>query len=222
MKDCIDAGLSFVRFSVIGYTPDLYTEWMTGDNFQTIINNMKETRNYIESADSECVMSSYHLILDNDNVDYEVEQYKKNIVNETGSVAYIWKQHNWSGNIDASYVRQGEKRTCGRPFSNILTIRAGGNGGQRGAVTPCCQTMGEPNEEKSVLGHASNMSLEDIWFGEKYNELRKGHEMKEWPDYCKNCDFLISDPEVLVWSNDTDATNGKILGTNVLLHGDAS
>ena len=33
-------------------------------------------------------------------------------------------------------------------------------------------------------------------------------------DYCKNCDFLYSDPEVLVWSNDPSAKVHHMLGTD--------
>ena len=39
-------------------------------------------------------------------------------------------------------------------------------------------------------------------------------------DYFKNCDFLYSDPEVLVWSNDSDTKVGHMLGTreDFILH----
>ena len=36
-------------------------------------------------------------------------------------------------------------------------------------------------------------------------------------DYCKNCDFLYEDPEVLVWSNDKKASTDHMLGTNFSL-----
>ncbi|MCK4500807.1 SPASM domain-containing protein, partial [Candidatus Babeliales bacterium] len=98
-----------------------------------------------------------------------------------------------------------------------LTVRAGGIDGKRGAVTPCCQTMGPPNEEKSVLGHVSDMTLEEIWFGKEYEELREAHRTKNFDsiDYCKDCDFLIDDPEVLVWSNAPDASTYHMIGTNM-------
>ena len=33
-------------------------------------------------------------------------------------------------------------------------------------------------------------------------------------DYCKNCDFLFDNPEVLVWSNDHKAKINHMLGTD--------
>ena len=33
-------------------------------------------------------------------------------------------------------------------------------------------------------------------------------------EYCKDCDFLYEDPEVLVWSNDPEARPNHMLGTD--------
>ena len=170
MRDTIDAGLDFVRFSCIGYTPELYTKWMSQDRFDYVRNNAIETANYIKLSDSDCQVSSYHLIIDNENIDYEVEQYRKNWIDPVGCIGYIWKMHNWSGNWQPEYDRTSPmKKTCGRPFAPEITVRAGGIGGLQGAVTPCCQTMGPPNEADSVLGHFQNQTFEEIWYGEEYN-----------------------------------------------------
>ena len=37
MKDVIDAGIDFIRISVIGYNKDLYKRWMNIDNFELIL-----------------------------------------------------------------------------------------------------------------------------------------------------------------------------------------
>lgn len=207
MKAVVDAGLDFVRFSCIGYDQGKYWKWMNVNNFDLIKENAAAAKEYGTDV------SSYHLILDNTQIDYEVEQYRKNFIDDIGITGYIWKMHNWSGNWSPEYDRTSQKKkTCGRPFANEITIRAGGIDGLRGAVTPCCQTMGPPNESKSVLGHMGVQSFEDIWYGDEYNNLRKAHEMEEWPEYCQNCDFLIDDPEVLVWTNDADMKVGKMIG----------
>jgi organic radical activating enzyme len=220
MQDCIDAGLSFARFSCIGYNKEKYCEWMNVDNFDLLKTNVIKAKEYIKKVNSKCTVSSYHLILDNTQIDYEVEQYRNNFIGPTGTIGYIWKMHNWSGNYTPVYFRDPKKRrTCGRPFAPEITIRAGGNNGLKGAVTPCCQTMGPPNESKSVLGHTETQSIEDIWNGEAYNRLRDAHANKDFDsiDYCKNCDFLYDDPEVLVWSNDKTASPDHMLGTNFSL-----
>lgn len=215
MNDIIDAGISFIRFSCIGYNRDLYKKWMNVDNFELLKSNILETASYINDKKSSCILSSYHLILDNNNIDFEVSEYRKNFVEDLGLIGYVWKMHNWSGNYQPIYLRDpSNRRTCGRPFAPEITVRAGGLSGLRGAVTPCCQTMGPPNEDKSVLGHFETQTFDEIWNGEKYQELRTAHKEKNWPEYCKDCDFLYDDPEVLVWSNDSSATIDHLLGTN--------
>ena len=125
--------------------------------------------------------------------------------------------HNWSGNYDNSKNARSmkEKRSCGRPFAPELTVRAGGEEGRTGAIVPCCQTMGPPNEIKSILGHLDNQTFEEVYFGEKYEKLRQVHKNGTFDqiEYCKNCDFLDGDPEVLVWSNDKTAKINHMLGT---------
>ena len=37
MKDVVDAGIDFIRVSVIGYNKNLYKKWMNIDNFELIL-----------------------------------------------------------------------------------------------------------------------------------------------------------------------------------------
>jgi radical SAM protein with 4Fe4S-binding SPASM domain len=217
MNDVVDAGIDFIRVSVIGYNKDLYKKWMDIDNFQLILNNLKELIHYRDKTKSTCKISTYHLITDNDKINFEIEEYQRNVINEVGSTGYIWKMHNWSGNYKNQNERKKtDRRTCGRPFAPEITIRAGGKIGRTGAIVPCCQTLGPPNEEKSILGHMDHDSFENIYNGEHYKKLRKAHETKDFDsiEYCKNCDFLYDDPEVLVWSNDATAKINHMLGTD--------
>ena len=167
--------------------------------FDLVKQNAKETVAYINETNADCFVASYHLILDNEQIDFEIEQYKNNFINEVGSKAEIWKMHNWSGAYENPNERTGNVKTCGRPFAPEITIRAGGIDGGLGAVHPCCQVLGR--DEEAVLGHFSENNLEEIWNGDKFNELREGHISGDYPDYCKSCDFLVDDPEVLVYTN---------------------
>ena len=184
MKDCVDAGLDFYRFSIIGYTPELYAKWMNSRSFYWVLENMQMMRDYAK----ECQVASYHLILDNNNIEYEKQKY---LELTDGGLVEIWKMHNWSGVYHSD--RKGEKRTCGRPFSPDAVIRA------NGAVHPCCQVLGRDTE--ATLGNIYQDSFENIYNGANYNELRQAHKQEKYPSYCKDCDFLIADIEVLVYSN---------------------
>lgn len=209
MKDCVDAGLDFFRFSIIGYNKELYKKWMNSSNFDLVVENLNSMQKYVQKSNSNCIVATYHLILDNDNIDHEVEQYRK-IVDSAGVKTEMWKMHNWSGVYNPEYEREGKLRTCGRPFSPDIVVRAGGINDQTGAVHPCCQVLGR--DEEAVLGHFSENNLKEIWFGKAYEDLREQHRTGNYPDFCKNCDFLIDDPEVLVYSNH-DRDVYKMYGT---------
>ena len=217
MRDVVDAGIDFIRVSVIGYNKEKYNKWMNVDNFDLIISNLKEMQNYINQNNKKCNVSTYHLITDNSQIDYEISEYKNNVISQVNSLAYIWKMHNWSGNYDNTNPRKKtDRRSCGRPFAPEITIRAGGEAGRTGALVPCCQTLGPPNEEKSILGHVDKQSLEEIYNDLPYKKLIEAHTTKEFDkiDYCKDCDFLYEDPEVMVWSNDKEASINHMLGTD--------
>tara|TARA_E500000318_G_scaffold46866_2_gene44203 strand:- start:4288 stop:5247 length:960 start_codon:yes stop_codon:yes gene_type:complete len=213
MQECVDAGLGFFRFSIVGYSYETYRKWMNSKNFYRTISNLHEMKRYVVKSKSKCTVATYHLILDNNNIEYEVEEYKK-IVTSANVQTEIWKMHNWSGVYEPDYDREGSRKTCGRPFSPDLVIRAGGLSGATGAVHPCCQVLGRDDE--AVLGHGSKNSLEEIWYGDKYNQLRRDHELGNWPSYCEGCDFLIDDPEVLVYTNH-GRENYKMYGTKFSL-----
>ena len=201
MRDCVDAGLDFYRFSFIGSDEQDYTKWMyntISGHYHKIKENIQEMVKYVKESGSDCVVATYHLITDNENIDKELEQYKE-LVHELGVKTEIWKMHNWSGVYEPTYGREGGVKTCGRPFSPDVVIRAGGIDGERGAVAPCCQVLGR--DEEAVLGHTSINTIEEVIRGEEYSALREGHRTGDYPDYCKSCDFLIDDPEVLVWTN---------------------
>ena len=71
-----------------------------------------------------------------------------------------------------------KEELVGGLFAPEITIRAGGEMGRTAAMVPCCQTLGPPNEEKSILGHLDKETFEDVYFGNKYNDLRKAHSEK--------------------------------------------
>lgn len=219
MKKMFDAGLYFCRFSVVGYDRETYKEWMRKDSFDRILKNAIDSKEYVESQGLDAMIGSYHLIIDNNNVEFEIDQYKKNFIDVVGSVAEIWKMHNWAGTIDRN-DRDGVVSTCGRPFSPDLTVRAGGLDGKHGAVVPCCQTMGTPVESTSVLGHMEDNSISEIIYGESYVNLRTAHRTGDFSSvpYCKDCDFLLQDPEVLVYTNRPDVVKlGNMKATDISL-----
>ena len=198
---------------MIGYDKEQYKKWMNIDNFDLIISNIDEMADYIKESKSNCEISTYHLILDN-NKEKKSLIYIKNIVEKVKAhKSYIWRMYNWSGNYDNKNPREITKTSCGRPFAPEITVRAGGLNGKTASVVPCCQTLGPPNEAK-CSGHLDTQSFEDVYFGEKYTKLREAHSLNKYDDVdYKNCDFLYQSEEVLAWTNDKEARINNMLGT---------
>lgn len=61
-----------------------------------------------------------------------------------------------------------------------------------------------------------NKSIEEFWNGDKYLMLRKLHNEQRFDEipFCKDCDFLYEDIEVLVWKNNDLVDINKMKGTN--------
>ena len=80
-----------------------------------------------------------------------------------------------------------------------MTVRAGGDIGRTASVVPCCQTLGPPNEAKSILGHLDKQSFEEVYFGDKFKKLRDAHDKKEFDKKLSTCDpFIMGLIRVLV------------------------
>lgn len=204
MKECVDAGLDFFRFSIIGYDAETYYKWMNSLAFNQVLNNLKLMTEYVEKSKSRCTVATYHLITDNDNIEEEKSKYLSLTVGLSVKTE-IWKMHNWSGVYVPEYQRAGNTKTCGRPFSPDIVIRAGGLDGKTRAVHPCCQVLGRDDE--AVLGHLSDNTVSEIWYGDAYEALRRQHASGDYPSYCRDCDFLIDDSEVLVYTNHLHGAN---------------
>ena len=221
IEKVIEAGLNYIRFSIIGYDRESYNNHMSVDNYYNVVENIEICKQTIKKFNSNCEVSLYHLLTHDIQQDDEIQKYKL-LSQKFGITSYVWKMHNWSGNINIQDRKLYKKRkSCGRPFAPEITIRAGGEPGRIGAVTPCTQTLGPPNELESVLGYSDEQTLYDIFNGEKYHYLKECHENNDFDklSYCKNCDFLYDDPEVLIWTNDAKIKVGNIQGTNINLFG---
>ena len=205
-RDLIDAGIDVLRVSAIGYDRESYHRWMSMDAFDAVRENVRRFHEINQDAGGGSEIHLYHLVTDNERAEAEIAAYKENWVGYTGAFAEIWLMHNWSGGYESPYDRAGlstspVKRSCGRPFSPLLQVRAGGHGKQHAAVVACCMVLGKDAE--ATLGHLDTQSIADVVGGEAYEELRAAHREGRFDDisYCKGCDQLYDLPESLVWSN---------------------
>lgn len=202
-RGLIEAGLDTLRISAIGYDRETYHKWMSKDAFERVREQVKEFISINRELGGNTEITLYHLIIDPKNTEREIDLYRKNWVEYCGCPGEIWTMHNWGGQYtEMPYSREkGVKRSCGRPGSPYLTVRAGGLDGHAAAVVPCCFVLGQ--DSKAVLGHLDKQTVAEVVAGEKYQELRAKHAAGDFDsiDYCRNCDQLYDNPESLVWTN---------------------
>lgn len=198
----IESGLDILRVSAIGHDRATYEKWMSKDAFELVREQVKEFLRLNRELGGKTELTLYHLILDDKNKDLEVEQYRRNWIDYCGAPGEVWMMHNWGGQYEGPYHRHGlKKRSCGRPASPYLTVRAGGPDGHNASVVPCCFVLGQ--DSKAVLGSLDTQTISEVVAGAPYQDLREKHAKGDFDsiDYCKNCDQLYDAPESLVWTN---------------------
>lgn len=220
-----DAGLDTLRISAIGYDEGSYARWMASDQYETVRTNIRNAIALRDRANYATQIHLYHLVTDLERQEEELVLYRENWVDHTGAFAEVWLMHNWSGEYEdgVPYHRDAitatkTERSCGRPFSPLLEVRAGGIDGHAGAVVACCMVLGHDSE--AVLGHLDHQTIAEIVVDDAYRELRAAHQEERFDDitYCANCDQLYDVPASMVWSNIPDRKYGESKITKGLDH----
>ena len=202
-KELITAGIDVLRISCIGYDEQTYSSWMSRNNFNSVRNNIRGFIKLNQNMRGKSEIHLSHLIIDSALQKYEIKKYKENWSKYTGAKSEIWLMHNWAGSeVALNYQRlEPDKRSCGRPFSPLLQVRAGGVGGHFGAVVACCMVLGK--DSHAVLGHLDNQTISEVLAGPKFCELRDAHTNQNFSaiSYCAGCDQLYDTPQSLVWTD---------------------
>lgn len=65
-----------------------------------------------------------------------------------------------------------------------------------GIVTPCCFL---PDKSQMPMGNLSEQTFEEIWFGERYEGLRRAHIEGRAPADCQQCPQFVNTIELRSW-----------------------
>lgn len=190
------AGLSHIRFSVHGITPDHYEAVHRGLKYNLVMRNIF---NFIATNnakwDHACKTSITFIPMHNESVELIRANWEHRV-----DWLEVWNPHNWV--TGRSYrLPTRVKTTCGRPHKGPIQIQADGT------VIPCCFLT----NSEIVLGTTYKNTIEEILKGDEYARLRKSHEtgkVGRWA--CKSCDQLNINEDQLLYSN---RDNGCSLGT---------
>ena len=58
----------------------------------------------------------------NENIDEEINKYRKNWIDDLGIEAEIWMMHNWGGKYQGPYNREKREKENGRYFIMLLRL----------------------------------------------------------------------------------------------------
>jgi hypothetical protein len=202
-KDLVASGLNHIRFSAHGIGED-YDKVHVGLKFSNVqfnighflITNAVNNGNRCQTDVSIIPMHGETVI---DLLSYWRNTRIDNIE--------IWKPHNW---CDGREYRKTERKlkTCGRPESGPVQIQADGK-----MIVCCFDTNGELE-----VGDTHKDTIEDILKGDKFNEIRRKHEVGDLSGLiCETCDQLNVEKESPLLYSSIDKEINKTSSTKFKL-----
>ncbi len=160
-----------ISFSIDGVTKDTYEHIRVGAKFETVLSNIDT---FLHLASSHSVTTSVSFTCQDSNR-HELNDFIRHWHGHTdiniNTVCYNGRP--------ASYFWKPKRVPCQDPFT-YMAILTGGK------VTPCCRDYQYTFE----LGDLSQQSLDEVWNGQPYNELRKAQLEGDYDKYklCADCD----------------------------------
>jgi len=179
-----ESGLDELRISFYGMSALTYDAVMRGLHFEK---TMEGIHKFLRVRKGTKVQLSY-LQFDNNEPYQEFLDYWEPLVD----YVEVWKPHNFGDGRDYR-LREGVKKSCGRPKSGPLQIQ------WDGTVIPCCYDY----NNEIVLGNAFRTPVMSVLHGSAYNDLREAHETGQFErfPYCDQCDQLLEHSDSLLYTN---------------------
>ncbi|MFC1559019.1 radical SAM/SPASM domain-containing protein [Gemmatimonadota bacterium] len=191
IHDMLEIGPDVVNISFDGVSKEAYEAVRRNLDFDEVQNNITQLvrqRDASRKGKPHIAIS----IIEMEQTAAGIEAFQKKwaaVVDEVIVVPYS----NWADIDEREHGNepgQGQRMPCPRLWVNLTILNTGK------AVLCCLDYNGD-----IILGDVTEQSVEEIWTGEKLQDLRKLHlegKHSEIPR-CKNCSYLISCLEPLIW-----------------------
>jgi radical SAM protein with 4Fe4S-binding SPASM domain len=192
MNNILKTGVDGIKFSIEGYTPEVFNTIRVGGSFDRLFRNvvrMKELRDRVGSRMP--IRISTILLKENEDIvefvkfwgPYCDEIEYTTVTNHIGLI----------DNRDISLSPQWKHRkSCSqiKPYTEINVL-------SNGDVVICCVDF----HARCVLGNLVEQEFEDIWFSDKMTEIRRKAYSDDTEDLdpCRDC--FISDYSGVKWKN---------------------
>jgi radical SAM protein with 4Fe4S-binding SPASM domain len=176
----INAGLDFITFSFDGVNKETYESIRIGANYESVLENILRFLRIKdeEKANIHTAVEIIEINATKDEIPVFVNRFDGLPVDEIRVKPFL----SWAGTV--GYNKMAVKTPgkpnypCNRPW-RMLAIT------WDGLFLPCCVDA----EKKCIMGDAHSDSIEDIWNGEKIQELRKKLKDRKYNEIelCRNC-----------------------------------
>ncbi|MDE5602731.1 MAG: radical SAM protein, partial [Helicobacter sp.] len=181
-KKLIDSGISFIRFSVDGANEETYKR-IRGASLEKVEANIIAFINYAREVRSNVEININCVLVE--GVQEEIELFMQKWEKYFPFINYI----NFSNEIfldERGYHKDAmpkDRYVCHWPFLNGMFIAPDGS------VSICCAMQGTYGRSEVSVGSVYEQSLEEIWFGERLNDLRRECLNQKYEKYpiCITC-----------------------------------
>jgi len=168
----LESSLDYLSISLDGATPETYSKFRIGGNFDKIISNIKKLVNQRNKKNSNTKIEIQFIIMSHNQ--HEIKDIK-NLSKKLGAdflrlKKVLIKNPKWSAllPLKEKYDRYSEKKNfskCDKPLKELVI-------NCDGTIIPCCYIVGK-NILKFNLGNITNHSLLNILNSKKYNHFIK-------------------------------------------------
>lgn len=175
-RSIIESGLDKIAFSLDGFTKETYQKIRQGLDFEKVISNIEyfmHLRKELGRAYPKVKISFTISEINRHEKDNFYNYWKEKVDEVACSEQFVWPETYIAG-----------KSFSGKGFPcwwlwNFLVILADGR------AVPCCYDY----KGRYCFGNLKDDDLEDIWGGEKINQMRRIHLKKKFSQLslCKNC-----------------------------------
>ncbi len=177
----IQAGLDSLRFSVDGATQSTYEKNRVGGNLDHVLRNMRIMVEEAKNSDSEIELLWQFIALQNNEHEIEVA---RGLAEDIGIPFFVKTFAETDEKLAPSNPKLRRKlriKPCIDIYRAIFVYHTG-------EVVPCCYDQ----EGENVVGSLKHSNLSQIWYSERYRDLRKRINNAEKnpgaePKMCKNC-----------------------------------
>jgi len=189
-RKIVQAGMNVIRFSVDGASQDVYEKNRVGGEFEKVYNNMKDIVIIAKEEQSDIELCWQLIAVRNNEHQIEMAREMANEIGIDFSVKSFAESVPELVTTDPQYHRKLHPKTCKDIYRSTYVY-------WDGSVVPCCYDL----DGKEILGNLNNSSLEEVWNGSRYKNLRRRINRSlidpaAEPDLCKGC-LKYTNPENL-------------------------